>query len=110
MGLVLEGKKKLEIIKKFGLTCSLKESMSVIVEKATKKVIVEKIEPENEVTTESALIDDLGAESLDQVEIIMELEEKFDVEISSGDYMKFKTIGEIVNDVMEQLNKQLARA
>lgn len=54
----------------------------------------------DEVTMESSFIDDLGADSLDIVELIMALEEEFDVEIPDEDAEKIKTVG----DVVEYLN------
>ncbi|MDN5317760.1 MAG: acyl carrier protein [Thermoanaerobacterium sp.] len=60
-------------------------------------IIVEQlgVDPE-EVTMESSFIDDLGADSLDIVELIMALEEEFDVEISDEDAEKIKTVGDVV--------------
>ena len=50
-----------------------------------------------EVTLESNLIDDLGADSLDWAEMIMETEEEFNVTISEDDFKKLYTIGDIIN-------------
>lgn len=60
-------------------------------------IIVEQlgVDP-NEVTMESSFIDDLGADSLDIVELIMALEEEFDVEIPDEDAEKIKTVGDVV--------------
>jgi len=56
------------------------------IEDKVKKVIVEKlgVEPE-EVVPEASFVDDLGADSLDLVELIMSMEEEFDIEISDED-------------------------
>ena len=67
-----------------------------------KKIIVEKlgVKPE-EVTHEARFIDDLGADSLDTVELIMALEEKFGVEVPDEDAEKLTTVGkaiEYIND------------
>lgn len=53
------------------------------------------IDPE-EITMESSFIDDLGADSLDIVELIMALEEEFDIEIPDEDAEKIKTVGDVV--------------
>ena len=49
-----------------------------------------------EVTPESRFIDDLGADSLDIVELIMALEEEFDMEIPDEDAEKISTVGDVV--------------
>lgn len=54
---------------------------------------------EDDVTMESSLMDDLGADSLDLVELIMALEQEFDVEIPDEDAEKIKTVGDAVNFV-----------
>lgn len=51
--------------------------------------------PEN-LTMETNLIEDLGADSLDIADLVMELEEQLDVEISDEDLAKLKTVGDIV--------------
>lgn len=52
---------------------------------------------ENEVTMESSFIDDLGADSLDIVELIMALEEEFDIEIPDEEAEKISTVGNVVD-------------
>ena len=59
---------------------------------------------ENEVTMESTFIDDLGADSLDVFQIIMGLEEEFDIEIANEDAEKIVTVG----DAVEQIKNALA--
>lgn len=51
---------------------------------------------ESEVTMDASFTDDLGADSLDLVELIMALEEEFDMEISDEDAEKMKTVGDAV--------------
>lgn len=51
----------------------------------------------DELTLETSLKDDLNADSLDAVEVIMALEEKYDIEIADEDAENFKTIADIVN-------------
>ncbi len=65
-----------------------------------KGIIVEQLNvAENTVTLEASFIDDLGADSLDIVELIMALEEEFDMEIPDADAEKIVT----VNDVVEYI-------
>jgi acyl carrier protein len=62
-----------------------------------KKIIVEQLGvEEDEVTMESSFIDDLGADSLDIVELIMALEEEFDIEIPDSEAEKIATVGDAV--------------
>jgi len=53
------------------------------------------VDPE-EVTDESSFVDDLGADSLDTVELIMEFEDEFGIEISDEDAEKISTVGEAI--------------
>jgi len=63
-----------------------------------KKIIVEQLGvEENEVTLEASFIDDLGADSLDIVELIMALEEEFDMEIPDSEAEKISTVGDAVD-------------
>ncbi|APQ95528.1 acyl carrier protein [Clostridium botulinum] len=52
---------------------------------------------EDEITMESSFIDDLGADSLDIVELIMALETEFDLEIPDEDAEKISTVGDVVD-------------
>jgi len=63
-----------------------------------KEIIVEQlgVSPD-QVKVEARFIDDLGADSLDTVELIMALEEEFDVEIPDEDAEKMVTVGDAVN-------------
>ncbi len=61
-----------------------------------KAIIVEQLGvDENEVTPEAHFIDDLGADSLDTVELVMALEEEFGIEISDEDAEKIQTVGDV---------------
>lgn len=63
-----------------------------------KKIIVEQLGvEEDDIAMESSFIDDLGADSLDIVELIMALEEEFDVEIPDSDAEKITTVGDAVD-------------
>jgi len=62
-----------------------------------KKVVVNQLEvSEDEVTPTASFVDDLGADSLDVVELVMGLEEEFDVEIPDEDAEKIATVGDAV--------------
>ena len=58
---------------------------------------------ENEVKSESRFVEDLGADSLDTVELVMAIEEEYGIEIPDEDAEKAKTVG----DVVEYINKKL---
>ena len=63
-------------------------------------IVVEQLGSEaDEVTLESTFIDDLGADSLDIVELIMAFEEEFNVEIPDEAAEKIKTVQDVVNDI-----------
>ena len=63
-----------------------------------KKIIVEQLGvEEDEILPESTIIDDLSADSLDIVELMMALEEEFDVEIPESDSDKINCVGDIVD-------------
>ena len=62
-----------------------------------KKVVVEQLEvDEKTVTLDASFVDDLGADSLDVVELVMGLEEEFDVEIPDEDAEKIAKVGDAV--------------
>jgi len=62
-----------------------------------KKIVIDRLGvDEAEVTPEANFKDDLGADSLDVVELVMELEDEFDLEISDEDAEKVTTVGEVV--------------
>lgn len=56
---------------------------------------------EEDVQTEASFVDDLGADSLDIVELVMALEEEFELEISDEDAEKIRTVGEAVKYIQE---------
>ncbi|HXZ35092.1 MAG TPA: acyl carrier protein [Thermodesulfobacteriota bacterium] len=78
--------------------------MEKTVEKRVIEIIVEqlKVSPE-EVTLEASFIDDLGADSLDLVELIMAMEEEFGLEISDEDAEKIQTVQDAVNYISEHM-------
>lgn len=69
-----------------------------------KKIIVEQLGvDETDVTMEASFVDDLNADSLDLVELIMSLEEEFGTEISDEDAEKIKTVGDAVQYIEEKV-------
>jgi acyl carrier protein len=68
------------------------------VEEKVKSIIMEQLGvEEEEVTATASFADDLGADSLDQVELVMALEEEFNIEISDDEAEKIKTVQDAVN-------------
>ena len=62
-----------------------------------KEIIVEELGvEESEVTLEASFIEDLGADSLDTVELIMKFEEEFDIDIADEDAEKLTTVGKAI--------------
>ncbi len=69
-----------------------------------KKIIVEQLGvAETSITMEASFIDDLGADSLDIVELIMALEEEFDMEIPDNDAEKVVTVGDVVDYIKDHV-------
>ena len=69
-----------------------------------KKIIVEQLGvAETAVTMEASFIDDLGADSLDIVELVMALEEEFDIEIPDSDAEKVVTVADVVDYIKENV-------
>ena len=67
------------------------------VEDKVKKIIAEKLSVEmEEVVPEASFVDDLGADSLDLVELIMSMEEEFDIDISDEDAEQIATVKDAI--------------
>ena len=78
--------------------------MSTVLERVT-KVIVDRLGvEENEVKLEASFTGDLGADSLDVVELVMELEDEFDMEISDEDAESMSTVGDAVTYIEKNQN------
>ena len=68
------------------------------IEDKVKKIIAEKLSVElEEVVPEASFVDDLGADSLDLVELIMSMEEEFDIDISDEDAEKLVTVKDAID-------------
>lgn len=81
------------------------DSKLMSVEEQVKKIVVEQLGvKEEEVTTDSSFVDDLGADSLDTVELVMALEEEFECEIPHEEAEKITT----VKQAIEYINSQAA--
>lgn len=69
-----------------------------------KKIIVDQLDVEEDKVTEAASItDDLGADSLDVVDLVMSFEEEFGIEIPDDQVEKIKTVGDIVKFIEEKV-------
>ena len=69
-----------------------------------KEIIIDKLGiEENKITLEARFIEDLGADSLDTVELIMQFEEEFDIEISDHDAEKLTTVGSSIDYITSKL-------
>ncbi len=73
------------------------------VEKLVKGIVIEQlgVNP-TEITENASFVDDLGADSLDTVELVMAFEEKFGLEIPDEDAEKIRTIGDAINYIVEK--------
>lgn len=76
------------------------------IEDKVRDIIVEQlsVNPE-QVTPEAKFIDDLGADSLDVVELVMAFEEQFSVEVPDEDAEKLQTVGDVIKYIEEKQDK-----
>ena len=71
-----------------------------------KDIIVEQLDDEEDaVTMEASITDDLGADSLDVVDLVMSIEESFDVEIPDEEVENIKTVGDIVKYIENKVEE-----
>lgn len=71
-----------------------------------KEIIVEELGvEENEITDTASFIEDLGADSLDTVELIMKFEEEFDIDIADEEAEKLTTVGKAIEYLLAKLQK-----
>lgn len=79
--------------------------MSQSIEEKVRKIIVERLGvDETEVTLEASFTNDLGADSLDTVELIMELEKEFNISIPDEQAEQIQTVGDAVTYLDSQIN------
>lgn len=75
------------------------------IEERVKKIIVEQLGVnEEQVVNDASFVDDLGADSLDTVELVMALEEEFECEIPDEESAKITTVQEAINYVSAHIN------
>ncbi|MCA9177246.1 MAG: acyl carrier protein [Planctomycetales bacterium] len=60
----------------------------------------------DKITRETSFVNDLGADSLDTVELVMELEEEFDIDIPDDSADKIQTVGEAIDFIMQAQNSE----
>ncbi len=76
------------------------------IEEKLKEMIIKQFgESEKTVTLETSFLNDMGADSLDIVELVMELEDEFDVSIPDEDAEKMQTVGDVVKFINEHTHK-----
>lgn len=78
--------------------------MSSVVERVMKIVVDQLGVKEEEVKPEASFVDDLGADSLDTVELVMALEEEFEIEIPDEDAEKITTVQEAIKYINKKLD------
>ena len=77
------------------------------VEAQVTEVIADQLEvSQNRLTRETSFTDDLGADSLDMVELVMELEEEFDINISDDASKKIRTVGQSIDEIEKVVRGQ----
>ncbi len=76
-----------------------------------RRIIAEQLMVElDEVTDDASFIEDLGADSLDTVEMIMEIEDEFGIEIPDEDAEKLQTVGQAIEYIKQKVEAQQAKA
>lgn len=76
------------------------------IEQRVKRIVAEQLEvDENEIKNTSSFVDDLKADSLDTVELVMALEEEFNAEIPDEDAEKIATVQDAINFITEHSDK-----
>jgi acyl carrier protein len=87
------------------LNLPIEDHMSNVEEKV-KDIIVEELGVEREkLTGEASFMEDLGADSLDTVELVMAFEKEFDIDIPDEDAEKLRTVGDAMNYLHEKIGK-----
>ena len=78
-------------------------ALTNVLEQVTKVIVARLGVDESEVTLQASFREDLGADSLDVVELVMELEDEFDMEISDEDAEKISTVGDAIAYIESKL-------
>jgi len=78
--------------------------LTTVLERVTKVVVDRLGVDESEVKVEASFREDLGADSLDVVELVMELEDEFDMEISDEDAEKIATVGDAISYIETKIS------
>jgi len=75
-------------------------------EERVKNLVISQLGVDAEkVTTDSSFIDDLGADSLDTVELVMAFEEEFDMEISDEEAQKLRTVSDVIGYLKDKVSE-----
>lgn len=83
-----------------------KEERMAVQEKITEIIVEQLGVKSDEVTPEASFVDDLGADSLDTVELVMALEEEFGIEIPDEDAEKIQTVGDAIKYIEEKATQK----
>ncbi len=76
------------------------------VEKKVNAILIEKLGvPDSQITPDASFVKDLGIDSLDYAELVMEFEQSFDIKIPDDDAEKMQTIGQAVSYIQSKLKK-----
>ncbi|MFN9328684.1 MAG: acyl carrier protein [Cyclobacteriaceae bacterium] len=76
------------------------------IQKKIAAILIDKLGiPESEITPDASFVKDLGIDSLDYAELVMEFEQTIDIKIPDDDAEKMQTIGQAANYIKEKLNK-----
>ena len=93
-----------EIEREIKYSVNIKETTMSQIEEKVKEIIVDKLNCDaDQVTPDASFTQDLGADSLDTVELIMELEKAFDTQIPDGDAQNIKTVGDAISYIESKL-------
>lgn len=81
----------------FNIFITIDRRVFVMIFDKVKEIIIDQLDAdENAVTQDASITDDLGADSLDVVDLVMSIEEEFDIEVPDEDVANMKTVGDIV--------------
>ena len=80
--------------------------MSEDIERKVKAIVAEQLGvDESEITRETSFVNDLNADSLDTVELVMEFEDEFDMSIPDDQAEKIQTVGQAIDYIIEHMGK-----